>query len=40
MKKTPMTQLMALEFAVIELGMYLDTHPDDREAAALFRDYA
>lgn len=40
MKKTPMTQLMALEFAVIELGMYLDTHPDDCEAAALFRDYA
>lgn len=37
---TPMTQLMALEFAVTELGMYLDTHPDDCEAAALFRDYA
>lgn len=38
--KTPMTQLMALEFAVVELGMYLDTHPDDTEAVALFRDYA
>lgn len=38
--KTPLTELMALEFAVTELGLYLDTHPDDRDAIAVYRDYA
>lgn len=37
---TPLTELMALQFAVTELGMYLDTHCDDTEVLALFRDYA
>lgn len=37
---TPLTKLMSLQFAVKELGLYLDTHPDDKEALALFRDYA
>ncbi len=35
----PMTELQALEFVVLELGLYLDTHPDDEEAFALFRQY-
>ena len=26
---TPMAQLQALEFVVLELGIYLDTHPQD-----------
>ena len=26
---SPLTQLQALEFVVTELGLYLDTHPDD-----------
>lgn len=36
---TPMTELQALEFVVLELGLYLDTHPDDAEAFSLFRQY-
>lgn len=35
----PMTELQALEFVMLELGLYLDTHPDDAEAFALFRQY-
>ena len=37
--KTPSTELQALEFAVQELGLYLDTHPEDAEAFALFQAY-
>ncbi|MBQ1372570.1 MAG: spore coat associated protein CotJA, partial [Oscillospiraceae bacterium] len=33
---TMMHQLQALGFAVQELGLYLDTHGDDTEAAELF----
>ena len=33
-------QLQALGFALQELGLYLDTHGDDAEAAELFRQYA
>lgn len=36
---TPMKELMALGFAVYELGMYLDTHPDDSEAELMFQKY-
>ena len=32
-------ELMALSFAITELGLYLDTHKDDREAIRLFREY-
>ena len=38
--ETTMRQLQALGFAVQELGLYLDTHGDDAEAAELFRRYA
>lgn len=34
---TPQTELMAICFVVHELGLYLDTHADDREAFALFQ---
>ena len=37
---TPLNQLRALDFVVQELGLYLDTHPDDGEAFALYRQYA
>lgn len=37
---TPLVQLMALQFAMIELGLYLDTHPSDRDAIEMHRDYA
>jgi len=36
---TPMKELMALGFVVQELGMYLDTHPDDAEAVKMFQKY-
>ena len=35
----PLTELQALEFVMLELGLYLDTHPDDTEAFSLFRQY-
>ena len=37
---TPLEELMALGFVVQELGLYLDTHAEDREALALFTRYA
>ncbi len=30
---------MALDFAVKELNLYLDTHKDDREAFEMFKNY-
>lgn len=36
---TPMTELQALNFAVQELALYLDTHKEDREALELYRAY-
>ena len=35
----PLCELMALDFAVVELGLYLDTHKDDQEAFALYQNY-
>ena len=35
----PMVELQALEFVVLELGIYLDTHPEDTEAFQLYRQY-
>lgn len=37
---TPLSELQALEFVLVELGLYLDTHPTDQEAFALFQEYA
>ena len=36
---TALCELMALGFAVNELGLYLDTHKDDKAALALYVDY-
>ncbi len=36
---TPMTELQALNFAIQELTLYLDTHRDDREALETLRAY-
>jgi len=33
-------KIKCLRFAVIELGLYLDTHPDDKKALCLHRKYA
>ena len=35
----PLCELMALDFAVAELGLYLDTHKEDQEAFALYQKY-
>ena len=34
----PMAELMALEFAAHDLSLYLDTHPTDEEAFAVYKD--
>ena len=34
------TKIKELNFAVIELGLYLDTHPEDEKALCLHRRYA
>ena len=36
---TPLAELQALEFVVLELGLYLDTHKDDTEAFHLFKQF-
>ena len=36
---TPLGELMALGFVINELGLYLDTHRDDREALELYTGY-
>lgn len=36
---TPLNQLRALDFVILELGLYLDTHPYDSEAFSLFQNY-
>lgn len=36
----PLGELQALEFVLLELGIYLDTHQNDEEAFVLFRQYA
>lgn len=36
---TQLAELQALEFVLLELGLYLDTHQDDSEAFKLFRQY-
>ncbi len=33
-------QIKSYQFAIIELGLYLDTHPDDQRALCLHRKYA
>ena len=35
---TPLGELMALAFMVKELQLYLDTHPDDKDAFKALRD--
>ncbi len=36
----PLGELQALEFVLVELGLYLDTHQGDTEAFELYRQYA
>jgi len=34
-----MRKIMEYKFAIIELGLYLDTHPNDNRALCLHKDY-
>ena len=34
----PMAELMAIDFAAHDLSLYLDTHPQDMEAFAVYQD--
>lgn len=36
---TPLAELQALDFAMYELALYLDTHRQDRDALELYRTY-
>ena len=36
---TALCELMALDFAIDELGLYLDTHREDKEALQLYTNY-
>ncbi len=36
----PLAELQALEFVLVELALYLDTHQNDKEAFELFQQYA
>ena len=37
---TPMHELQAMSFALNELGLYLDTHKEDKEAAEMYQSYS
>ena len=39
LREEMMMQLRAYKFSIIELGLYLDTHPDDEKALCLHREY-
>jgi spore coat protein JB len=39
LENTAMVELMALDFAIDELGLYLVTHADDQEALQLYWSY-
>lgn len=36
---SPLQEVQMLGFALVELGLYLDTHKDDREAVELYNQY-
>ena len=38
-QKEMLQNIKCLKFAIIELGLYLDTHPDDERALCLHRKY-
>ena len=40
MREEIIMKIRELDFAIIELALYLDTHPDDEKALCLHRHYA
>ena len=39
MKKKLLMRLSALQFGMVETRLFLDTHPDDKEALELYNKY-
>ena len=39
-RENMINQIKCYQFAIVELGLYLDTHPDDERALCLHRKYA
>ena len=39
-RETMINQIKCYEFAIIELALYLDTHPEDEKALCLHRKYS
>jgi spore coat protein JB len=39
-KQNPLQQVQELEFALVEMNLYLDIHPGDANALAAFNDLA
>ncbi len=39
-RESMLQEIKCHQFAIIELGLYLDTHPDDSKALCLHRKYA
>lgn len=39
LREEMMMQLRAYKFSIVELALYLDTHPDDEKALCLHREY-
>ena len=38
-ENTPLTELMAIDFVAHELGLYLDTHRDDKQAFEMYQSF-
>ena len=38
-RREMINEIKSLDFAIIELGLYLDTHPDDRKALFMHNEY-
>ena len=39
-RREMLMKIRELNFAIIELGLYLDTHPEDQRALCMHREYA
>jgi len=39
-RRQMIAKIKELGFSIIELGLYLDTHPDDKKAICMHKDYA
>ena len=38
-RREMISKIKSLEFAIIELGLYLDTHPEDQRAICMHKEY-